>query len=230
MAFSPDGTTFASGSEDRVYLWDAFTGEHKQTLTGVSRTVTGKPGTVGGFVFSPDGTVLTGSGGGWDNHTVELWDMVQGEHKGTLECYTYDFILAFSPDGRTLACGESILGYVELWDTVTGQPKQLLSRRGIADITSLAFSPDGAILASGSDDNIVRLWNAVTGEYKQRLAGPTGRVYHLAFSPDGGTLASGSADGIVRLWHAVTGERKEMLTGHTNSCIQPRWRDACQRE
>ena len=111
MAFSPDGTTFASGSEDRVYLWDAFTGEHKQTLTGVSRTVTGEPGTVGGFVFSPDGTVLAGSGGGWDNHTIELWDMVQGEHKGTLECYTYDFILAFSPDGRTLACGESILGY-----------------------------------------------------------------------------------------------------------------------
>ena len=115
IAFSPDGATFASASEDRGYLWDAFTGEHKQTLTGASGTIAGESGTVGGFVFSPDGTVLAGEGGGWDNHTVELWDMVMGEHKGTLTRYTYGSILAFSPDGTTLACGEAVHNSIGVW-------------------------------------------------------------------------------------------------------------------
>ena len=76
-------------------------------------------------------------------------------------------------------------------------------------VSSVAFSPDGSTLASGSSDYTVRLWDAVTGQEKAVLTGHSGVVNSVAFSPDGSTLASGSSD--VRLWDAVTGQEKAVL-------------------
>ena len=68
------------------------------------------------------------------------------------------------------------------------------------DVRSVAFSPDGNTIASGSYDNTVRLWDAATGAHKQTLEGHRGNVQSVAFSPDGNTIASGSSDYTVRLW------------------------------
>jgi len=68
-------------------------------------------------------------------------------------------------------------------------------------VTSVAFSPDGRLLASGSwGGTIIRLWDVASGQLVRTLEGHTSRVHSVAFAPDGHLLASGSGDGTIRLW------------------------------
>ena len=80
----------------------------------------------------------------------------------------------------------------------------------------MAFSPGGGILASGSRDKTIRLWDAETGAYLRTLMGHTDWVTSVAFSPDGRTLASGSWDNTTRLWDVETGTHQRTLIGHTD--------------
>ena len=119
--------------------------------------------------------------------------------------------IQYSPDGTRLAVASGI--GIWLYDTATHQEIALFTGH-TEMVSSVAFSPDGGTLASGSSDAISRLWDAVTGTHKWILTGHTNVVVSVTFSPDGGTLASGSSKEI-RLWDAVTGTHKHTLTGHT---------------
>jgi WD40 repeat protein len=85
------------------------------------------------------------------------------------------------------------------------------------NVTSVAFSPDGKILASGSEDESLKLWNIDTGEEIRTLKAHNFWVTSVAFSPDGKLLASGGEDKIVNLWEVSSGKKLDSLHGHDNS-------------
>jgi WD40 repeat protein len=69
------------------------------------------------------------------------------------------------------------------------------------DVNSVAYSPDGRIIVSGSDDNTIRIWDAHTGaEIREPLTGHTGWVRSVAYSPNGQNIVSGADDKTIRIW------------------------------
>jgi len=86
---------------------------------------------------------------------------------------------------------------------------------------SVAFSPDGSLLASGSlvDGGMINLWEMPVGRYLPRFMGHTGSVHSVTFSPDGSLLASGSSDQTIKLWKIPSGRELATLTGHSKSVL-----------
>lgn len=84
-------------------------------------------------------------------------------------------------------------------------------------IGRIAWSPDGRMLASPSEDRTIRLWDAETGECLRTLTGHTQMVFSVAFDRSGGTLASGSADCSIRLWEPGSGKLLRTLNGHSGN-------------
>jgi WD40 repeat protein/nucleoside phosphorylase len=120
--------------------------------------------------------------------------------------------VAISLDGRLLASGHGL--EIRLWELETGNVLRIL-RSHEGTVWSVAFSPNGATLASGSDDATVRLWDVATGAERRVLKGHSQSVLSVAFSPSGDMLASGSLDATVRLWDVATGTERRILKGHS---------------
>ncbi len=137
------------------------------------------------------------------------------------------FSVAFSSDGRYLAAG-SVGGEIRVWQvedgtpfTPTGRTKLLWSVSDPSDdwVWAVSFSPDGSTLASGNDNNTIKLWDVLTGECLKLLQGHTDRVWSVAWSRDGKTLASGSDDQTVRFWNIQTGQSVKTLSEHTDRVV-----------
>ncbi|MEH1998927.1 MAG: hypothetical protein V7L00_09300 [Nostoc sp.] len=80
-------------------------------------------------------------------------------------------------------------------------------------VYDVSFSPDGKLLASGSGDGTVKLWDVAIGKELNTLKGHSGRIYSVSFSPDGKTIASASADKTIKLW-SLDGSLTKVLRGH----------------
>jgi len=92
--------------------------------------------------------------------------------------------------------------------------RELATLKGhTAPLRSAVFSPDGRIIASGSDDKTIKIWEAAAGKELATLKGHTGDIFSVVFSPDGRTLASGSWDTTIKLWDLTTGKELASIPG-----------------
>ncbi|KIJ94466.1 hypothetical protein K443DRAFT_12099 [Laccaria amethystina LaAM-08-1] len=235
LAISPDGTRIASGirSNGMVQIWDAETGTLREPLRGHTDSTWS-------VAFSPNGTrIVSGSG----DTTVRIWDAETSSPVGEPLRGHDDWVssVAFSPNGRRIVSGWGngtvriwdvetgspvgvpLRGHeyqtVRIWDAETGSPVGESLRGHVGSVWSVAFSPEGTRIVSGSADRTVRIWDAETGSpVGQPSEGHNQVVNSVAFSPDGTHIISASDDRTVRIWDAETGSPVgEPLEGHTGT-------------
>lgn len=205
------------------------------------RTLRVDAGLAGVVAFSPDGEVLASAAA-----YVQLWSVGDGEMLRFLpDTRGIVNAMAFSPDGETIAAGfssgETYRETVALWSVDDGQRRQTLIDRPDTKIVSLAFSPDGQLLATAEGDHRVQIWRARDGRLMQTitnapppkpLPGPgecmdtpcvvsadLEALRSVAFHPTGQTLAVGNWDGTVTLWRVRDGELQLTIDAQASSNI-----------
>ena len=210
VAWSPDGKTLASASEDQ--LWEVASGQPLHILEGHGESK------VHSVAWSPDGKTLASAS---DDGTIRLWEATSGQLLRILEGHGHGvFSVAWSPGAQTLASA-SYDGTIRLWDAASGQPLRTLEGHENW-VLSVAWSPDGKTLGSASDDRTIRLWEAASGQPLRTLEGHENVVGSVAWSPDGKTLAS-SDGATIRLWGAASGQPLRTLESHGSWVFSLAW-------
>jgi WD40 repeat protein len=153
------------------------------------------------LAFSQDGAwLVTGDGEG----SVRRWNLKTREFKDIPNAHTVPVLtIAFAPDSKTFATGSSDQHCIRLWDLETCEAKESEFLGQAGDVWSLAFTPDGKQLASGTRDGIIRIWSVNPPKIRSELADlNTAEFGNFVFSPDSRFIAAGCSNRTVTVWNA----------------------------
>ena len=220
--YAPDGALILTASYDgQLRLWPADGGASPRVIEGPrgAGRAAGAPALFTSAVFFPGGDLVLA---GLRDATARVWELAGetirigfGEHSGPVTC------VAVAPDGGRCASGSwehmfstNVHGTAtaRLWDATTRRELLRLDHR--ARVLAVAFSPDGARLATGAEDGAARVWDAATGAELLAIREHGAAVRSVAFSPDGSRLLTASDDATARVWDVVDGRERFVFAGH----------------
>ncbi len=220
--YSPDGTRIATCGLGRdVVLWDVATGNAIRTLKGHTDDVV----TVR---YSPNGRYL--ASGSVDKSLI-IWDALTGDIlRRTTDHTDYVRDVAFSPDSKLVASA-GWDGFSYVWETFSGlrvaamgakvgavgtYDKNRTAKGRSANMTSVAFSPDGTELLTASGDHSVRGYDTRNWQQKYQLVGHTDEVWDARYAPNGRFVVSGAWDNTCRVWDVRTRQNTYTLPAHVS--------------
>jgi WD40 repeat protein len=208
-ALSPDGKRMAASLPTALCVWDTASGEMKfafKEFRGVA-------------AFSADGKHLACA----DRKGIRLLETDAFTEVRRFEALTEDARgIAFSADGRLLATAQDHT--VAVWDVATGKRLNALPAHQ-GTVYSLAFTPDGASVVSGSEDGAAIVWDVATAQPRHRLTGHDRAAGSLTCSPDGKLVATGEghpfgkggSEAQIRIWNLTDGNLVRQFTGHLHN-------------
>jgi WD40 repeat protein len=209
VALSPDGKTLAVGSKGAAHISNLASGKEVGKLDLANAFLVP-------LTFLPDGkTLAVGFAINKTDRGIGLWDVGSGREIRRLSPDSAGWYCAFTPDCKTLATA----GYVNepstirVWDVKTGKKARDLEFP-TGNVTSIALSPDGKLLAAVGNGHVL-LWDLETGKELRRVGDNRMRYFAAAFAPDGKTLAL-SDSRAIRLFHTGTGRELLTITGHAD--------------
>jgi eukaryotic-like serine/threonine-protein kinase len=203
VAFSPDGTTIATGGFDNsINLWEVSTGDKVKTLNGHT-------GWVWNLAFSPDGKkLLSGSA----DKTVRTWnvesgamELMLGSEESPLESPV------FSADGKLILASD--VDSIRSWDTANGK-ETVRQIKTLERNVLFTISPNNNLLAYRSGIGSVKVVDRASSRIITILKGHSGVVTDIEFSKDSKFVVTGSADGTARIWETISGNNIKTFTGH----------------
>ena len=206
VAFSPSGEFLAIASYDNHggTHWNASLQVHNAQTGDIIWSIENDHTDANFLLFSADSSLLISETGG----TVGIWKAESGELVRTIEVNADAAALSRNGEILVTAAWTNSVLTMQQYDLVSGELIQA-SSQDVYGVQRSAFSPDGNLLATGSLDDILRLWSVATGELLFTVESFLGmnkvrfvaqRIASLAFSPDGMILAVGSMDGTIVLW------------------------------